>query len=270
MGADSASFGKPPLLAVRLPRWGRRGIPAILALFALTTPASATDLTTTQAADAVRRHVCFSKVWWGDPYVRLGQGAHLDVRIDGRTAYIWSEDMRAVPRVRRWADSYVVVLRSAGPVVTQRSGYNVELLRGDASMERDRRRVQAGQSQRLQVELPASCDLKFDPAGPVKAEMRAVLTSSLTNAVRTWGRRPAGGRVRMTVADFNIDYPETFAVREDTGEVLRIGLMAGDRTSYTGGAARQYVVAPVPRGPAAILLKRLVARHGKAETISVR
>jgi len=241
---------------------------AVWALTAVT--ASAADLTAAQAVDAMRRHVCFSKVWWGDPYVRLGQTAHVDVRIDGRTAYLWSEDMRAVPRVRRWADAYVVVMRSAGPVVTQRSGYNVELLRGETAMEHDRRRVYAGPSQRLQVELPSNCDPRFDPDGPVKAEMRAVLTGTLTNAVRTWGRRPAGGRVRMTIANFNVDYPEAFVVREDTGEVLRIGLMPGDRASYTGGALRQYVVAPVPRGPAAILLKRLVLRYGKTETISVR
>lgn len=232
--------------------------------------ASANDLTAAQAVDAMRRHVCFSKTWWGDPYVRLGQRAHVDVRVDGRTAYLWSEDMRAVPRTRRWADSYVVVLRSAGPVVTQRSGYNVELLRGEAAMERDRRRVYAGQSQRVQVDLPTNCDPRFDPDSPVKAEMRAVLASSLTNAVRTWGRRPVGGRVRMTIANFNTDYPETFAVRQDTGEVLRIGLMAGDRASYTGGAGRQYVVAPVPPGPTAILLRRMVLRYGHAETISVR
>ena len=242
-----------------------------LAVWALTAAAaSAADLTAAQAVDAMRSHVCFSKLWWGDPYVRLGQTAHVDVRIDGRTAYLWSEDMRAVPRVRRWADAYVVVLRSAGPAVTQRSGYNVDLLRGETAMERDRRRVYAGQSQRIQVDLPSNCDPKFDPDGPVKTEMRAVLNSSLTNAVRTWGRRPAGGRVRMTIANFNVDYPETFAVRQDTGEVLRIGQMPGDRTSYPGGAARQYVVAPVPRGPAAILLRRLVQRYGKTETISVR
>ena len=232
--------------------------------------ASAADLTAAQAVEAMRRHVCFSKVWWSDPYVRLGQSAHVDVRVDGRTAYLWSEDMRAVPRVRRWADSYVVVLRSAGPVVTQRSGYNVELLRGEPAFERDRRRVYSGQTQRIPVDLPTNCDPKFDPDGPVKAEMHAVLTSTLTNAVRTWGRRPAGGRVRMTVANFNVDYPETFAVRQDTNEVWRIGLMAGDRTSYTGGAARQYIVTPVPRGPNAILLRRLVQRYGRTETISIR
>jgi hypothetical protein len=232
--------------------------------------ASAADITAAQAVEAMRRHVCFSKVWWADPYVRLGQSAHVDVRVDGRTAYLWSEDMRAVPRVRRWADSYVVVLRSGGPVVTQRSGYNVDLLRGEPAMERDRRRVYAGQSQRIDVELPPTCEPKFDPEGPVKTEMRTVLNATLTNAVRTWGRRPAGGRVRITVANFNTDYPETFALRQDTGEVWRIGLMAGDRMSYTGGAARQYVVAPVPRGPTAILLKRLVLRYGRTETISVR
>lgn len=218
----------------------------------------------------MRRHVCFSKVWWSDPYVRLGQDAHVDVRIDGRTAYLWSEDMRAVPRVRRWADSYVVVLRQAGPVVTQRSGYNVERLRGEPSFEQDRRRVYGGQSQRVEVTLPAACDLRFDADGPVKADMRTVLNASLTNAVRTWGRRPAGGRVRMTVANFDIDYPETFAVRQDTGEVLRIGLMSGDRLSYTGGAARQYAVTPMMRGPAAVLLRRLVQRHGRTQVIAVR
>ena len=232
--------------------------------------ASAADLTAAQAIEAMRRHVCFSKIWWADPYVRLGQTAHVDVRLEGRIAYLWSEDMRAVPRVRRWADSYVVVLRSGGPVVNQRSGYNVELLRGEPAFERERRRVYAAQTQRIRVDLPATCDPKFEADGPVKAEMRAVLASSLTNAVRTWGRRPAGGRVRMTVANFDIDYPEAFALRQDTGEVLRIGLMHGDRMSYTGGAQKQYVVAPVPRGPAAIVLRRLITRYGKTETIAVR
>jgi hypothetical protein len=230
----------------------------------------AADLTAAQAVEAVRRHVCFSKVWWADPYVRLGQSAHIDVRIDGRTAYLWSEDMRSVPRVRRWADAYVVVGRSAGPVVIQRSGYNVDLLRGEPALERDRRRAYAGPTQRVPVDLPANCEPRLDPEGPMKAEMKAVLTSSLTNAVRTWGRRPAGGRVRMTVANFNVDYPETFAIRQDTGEVLRIGLISGDRTSYTGGAQRQYVVTPVARGPVAILLKRLIQRYGQTQVIAVR
>ena len=239
--------------------------------FHMIAPAAAADLTAAQAIEAMRRHVCFSKVWWGDPYARLGQDAHVDVRIDGRTAYLWSEDMRAIPRTLRWADSYVVVMRQAGPVVTQRSGYNVELLKGEAGFERDRRRVFGGQSQRAQVDLPPTCEpVRFDPDGAIKAEMRAVVASSLTNAVRTWGRRPAGGRVRMTVADFNIDYPETFAVRQDTGEVLRIGLISGDRTSYTGGPAKQYVVVPVPPGPVAALLRRLVNRYGTTQTISVR
>ena len=232
--------------------------------------AAAADITTAQAVEAVRRHVCFSKVWWADPYVRLGQSAHVDVRIDGRTAYLWSEDMRSVPRVRRWADAYVVVARSAGPVVTQRSGYNVDLLRGEPGLEQDRRRVYGGATHRVAVELPANCEPRLDPEGPVKTEMRAVLASSLTNAVRTWGRRPAGGRVRVTVARFNIDYPETFALRQDTGEVLRIGLMSGDRASYVGGAQRQYAVTPVPRGSVAILLKRLIQRYGETQVISVR
>ena len=47
---------------------------------------------------------------------RLGQTVTIDLRIDGRSAYLWSEDMRAVPRVRRWADNYMVVARPAGPV----------------------------------------------------------------------------------------------------------------------------------------------------------
>lgn len=231
--------------------------------------AAAADLTASQAVEAMKRHVCFSKVWWGDPYVRLGQVAHVDVRVDGRTAYIWSEDMRAVPRTRRWADSYVVVMRSAGPVVVERSGYNIERLRGEAAFERDRKRAYAGQTQRIEVDLPQTCDPRFDADGPVKGEMRAVLAASLTNAVRTWGRRPVGGRVRMIVANFNVDYPEAFAVREDTGEVLRVGLMNGDRMSYTGGAARQYVVAPVPRGATAVLLRRLVMRYGQLQTITL-
>jgi hypothetical protein len=228
--------------------------------------AEPTDL---QIAEALRRHVCFSRIWWGDPYARLGQTVTFDLRTEGRTTYAWSEDLRAIPRVRRWADSYAIVARGAGPVVVQRSGYNAELLRGDPAFERERRRVYGGASRRLRVALPADCTPRFDAETPLKAEMRQIATSSLTNALRTWGRRPAGGRLRLTLADFNVDSPETFAVREDTGEVLRIGLIGADRSSYSGGAGRQYVVSPVPAGPAAILLRRLVRRHGAPLTITL-
>jgi hypothetical protein len=242
---------------------------AIALLFAA--PAAAADLTSAQVVEALKRHVCFSRIWWGDPYARLGQAITVDVRLNGATAYAWSEDMRAVPRTPKWADSYVVVGRSAGPVVTQRSGYNIDLLRGEPAYERDRRRVYGGQSQRLKVELPTACDPpRFDAETPLKAEMRAMILGSLTNAVTTWGRRPARGQARVTVANFNVDYPEAFALRQDTGEVLRISLLSADPTSYLGGTGRQYAVTPAPRGPTAIALRRLIQRHGRAETIRVR
>jgi hypothetical protein len=245
-------------------------IAAFLAALLAVGPAATADLTPAQAADAVKRHVCFSTTWWGDPYVRLGQAVTVDVRVDGHAAYLWSEDMRAVPRVKRWADSYVVVQRQGGPVVTQRSGYNVDLLRGEPAYERERRRVYAPGGQRLAVTLPTTCEPRFQPDSPLKAEMRAVLIASLTNAVRTWGRRPAGGQVRMTIADFDIDYPEAFALRQDTGEVLRIALLSADPMSYTGGRARQYVVTPAAKGPVAAKLRRLILRHGQTRVISVR
>lgn len=228
----------------------------VLSLFAAA-PATA-EVTSVQAIDALKRHVCFSRTWWGDPYARLGQTVTVDLRLDGRAAYLWSEDMRAVPRVRRWADSYMVVMRPTGPAVTQRSGYNIELLRGEPAYERERRRVYAAQTQRLRIDLPASCDPRFDPDTPAKLEMRAAVLASLSNAVATWGRRPPRGGVRVTLANFNTDYPETFALRQDTGEVLRIGLQTG------------YAVTPVPHGLAAVQLRRLIQRYGETRLVTVR
>lgn len=233
-------------------------------------PSAAADLTPTQAIDALKRHVCFSRTWWGDPYARLGQTVTVDVRVDGRTAYLWSEDMRAVPRVRRWADSYVVVGRQAGPVVTQRSGYNIELLRGEPGYERERRRVYAAQTQRLRVDLPTVCEPKFEPDNATKLEMKATLAGSLSTALATWGRRAPRTGVRMTLANFDTDYPETFAYRQDTGEVLRIGLLSNDPMSYTGGAYRRYVVSPVAPGPVAIQLRRLIQRYGETRVVTAR
>ena len=268
-GSVAVAKPPPPPAAVPLPREGSR-LALTVALLAWAPAAHAADLTAPQVTEAIKRYVCVSRVWSGDPYARLGQTVTVDLRIDGRTAYAWSEDMRAVPRTPRWADSYVIVARSGGPVVTGRSGYNVDLLRGEPAYERERRRVYGGPSQRLKIELPQVCEPRFDPETPLKAEMRAVLTASLTNAVRTWGRRPARGQVRMTVANFNTDWPEAYALRQDTGEVLRIGLSSPDPMSYTGGPYRQYVVAPVPRGPVAINLRRLILRHGQTQVISVR
>lgn len=231
---------------------------------------AAADLTAAQAVDALRRHVCFSRIWWGDPYARLGQTATVDLRLDGRSAYLWSEDLRAVPRVRRWADSYVVVGRPTGPVVTQRSGYNIELLRGEPGYERERRRVYAAQTQRLRVELPATCEPRFDPETPAKVEMKASVLSSLSTALATWGRRPPRAGVRMTLANFNADYPETFAYRQDTGEVLRISLLAHESPGDAAGPSRRYAVSPVARGPAAIQLRRLIEKYGEVRVVTAR
>lgn len=235
----------------------RAGVIAGVVSLCAAAPAAA-EVTSAQAIDALKRHVCFSRTWWGDPHARLGQTVTVDLRVDGRAAYLWSEDMRAVPRVRRWADSYMVVMRPTGPAVTQRSGYNIELLRGEPAYERERRRVYAAQTQRLRIDLPASCDPRFDPDTPAKLEMRTAVLASLSNAVATWGRRPPRGGVRMTLANFNTDYPETFAVRQDTGEVLRIGLQTG------------YAVTPVPPGLAAVQLRRLVQRYGDTRLVAVR
>ena len=242
----------------------------VLLLLAAPAPALAADLTSAHAVEALVRHICFSRTWWGDPYARLGQTATVDLRVDGRTAYLWSEDLRAIPRVRRWADAYVVTGRPAGAVVTQRSGYNIELLRGEPAYERERRRVYAAQTQRVRVALPASCEPRFDADTPVKTEMRAVVAASLSTALATWGRRPPRDGVRMTIANFNTDYPEAFAWRPDTSEVLRIGLISGDPQSFTGGAARHYVVSPVPRGPVAVQLRRLIQRYGETRLVTVR
>lgn len=231
------------------------------AVASIAAPAGANDLTAGQAVETLRRHVCFSRTWWADPYARLGQTVTVDLRIDGRGAYLWSEDMRAIPRVRRWADSYMVVMRPAGPVVSQRSGYNIELLRGEPAYERERRRVYSAQTQRVRVDLPATCEPKFDPDTPAKLEMKAAVQASLANAIATWGRRPPRGGVRMTVANFNTDYPETFAWRQDTGEVLRVGLTTG---------AGRYTVAPVPPGIVAAQLRRLIQKHGETRLVTVR
>ena len=244
----------------------KAGLLAAILVVLAAAPAAAADLTAAQAVEALRRHVCFSRIWWADPYARLGQTVTVDLRLDGRTAYLWSEDMRAVPRVRRWADSYMVGIRSVGPVVTQRSGYNIELLRGEPAYERERRRVYAGQTQRVRVELSASCEPRFEPDTPAKAEMKTAVTNSLSTAIATWGRRPPRGGVRMTIARFDPDYPETFAYRQDTGEVLRIGLPASD----PAGNAGRYPVTPVPPGIAAAQLRRLIQKHGETRLVTVR
>lgn len=248
----------------------KAGLLAATLLFLTAGRADAADLTAADAVDALIRHVCFSRVWWGDPYVRLGQTVTVDLRVDGGKAYLWSEDMRVVPRVRRWADSYVVVDRSTGAAVTQRSGYNIELLRGEPAYERERRRVYAGETQRMQVNLPATCEPKFDADTPAKAEMKALVANSLSTALATWGRRAPRGGVRMTIANFNTDYPETFAYRQDTGEVLRIGLIPGDPMSDTGSADKRYAVTPVARGPVAIQLRRLIQQYGESRMVTVR
>lgn len=162
--------------------------------------------------NAVARRVCFEGFWWGRKTFAFGQTVPIVVRDVGNKAYVWSERLSAVPHVTVWANFFSVFSSGRRVMVGESSGYNVDTLKKTALFKKRKALVFDGPHSTLMFRVPRNCVPTFERSSPRKRLMLKVIESSVIqelNVFRKHGDQNMPNRLRIIIANFNVDDPAT-------------------------------------------------------------
>jgi hypothetical protein len=200
---------------------GERPSPAMSRAAAAGAPGIDTQL----VVGAVQREICFETYWGNRDTYRLGQTATLTVRRQRNDmAYVWSEQLSRVPHVSAWGNFYSVFVKDGEAAVGTSNGYNL-----DRSSQKPW--VFDDEQQTVQIQIPADCTPHFLPETPLKTQMLDLVTSSIAKELQVFnkyngvGAHYSGG-IRIVIANFNTDYPETYVTIPSIGLVFTVTLHA--------------------------------------------
>lgn len=217
------------------------------------------------AITAIQRRICYETYWWGSRSFVFGKTVTGVIRRDGDMAYAWFDDLEHGSDAPYWASMYEIFTKGGLTAVSSSYGYNIDTTKGE---EKDI--VFRGRTEPVQVTVPSDCEPKFDPDTPEKARMIAAIEKSMKMEFRQDNKN--GGhypeRVKMIVANFNIDYPFAYVLVPGTGEVFSLPLR-DDTAPMRDLIAEfgEYMVAEERHKPSVRVLTQRIRKYGIAREI---
>ena len=200
---------------------------------------AAGEIATDAVLEAVRRYVCFEVYWMLSraPF-EPGQTVPVTIRKDSEIAYLWIEGL-----VRGRSDgsplsNYYKIHMYEGEAGVLES----KVTSGDSKAEHERaefkelrNQVFRGATQTAQLTMPKDCTPRYGKTTPLKqrklmAVDRAMARLFQEEMIPFWRfAGPADGKadrkkVKIVIADFNVDYPSTFVLVPSMGKVWLMGL----------------------------------------------
>lgn len=186
----------------------------------------------TAAKDALSRYICFEVYWWGRNYP-VGP-LPLQVKINQRRFLAWVEDIEASPRIQV-IGFYTGRLKDGRGAVISMSGHNAKL----SPPDRTEYEAVAGDPIADTLTVPTDCTPTYDPITPQKERMLETVVSTLRIRLSSFVRNGVAKypkEVTLTIADFNVDYFETYILVDPpndlAGELYTVNLH--DPTNYDG------------------------------------
>lgn len=188
-------------------------IPTV-ALMLLVATSSAGERQVALIKAAVIRYICFDEYWGGDALYKRDKPLTMRVIIDGNNFYSKAEDAYSfhgniIPMYQ------IGVLKPDKAVVT----HNFEM-----DMKK---RFAEGPVITTTLALPADCTPKYDPTTPKKELMLRTVVRTVQDHLDDWAKKNIAKYPRdltLVVADFNVDYPRTYILVEQTNKVYRVSL----------------------------------------------
>lgn len=224
--------------------------------------------------DAIKEEHCIGEYWVPSP-PRPPEPWPVTVRIDGDVAYAWVERL-GKPKTR-WATFYAFASKGGKITVTSRLGYNTEVMQANPGYLESRKKVFGedwakhafGVDLRVaELKHPFECTRVFASDTPDKLAIVDAIERSVAKILpfgRHADRLPQ--RVRIVIANFNVDDGHTYVVIRETNEVLGIALYDGLETALSGST---YIVWEPSNASEAPKIMRKVLATGIEREILVR
>lgn len=190
---------------------------------------------------AVERMLCFND-YWNARILDPGSYLSLDIRLNqGQFRVEVCGPLAAGPGLGHMF--YTGRIRDGEAAIAYMSAYTTADVTGKdtggSSFERDRKEVETWELHKDHMIMPVDCTPRYDASTPQKEQMMRLVVDTVRRAY-TNDRRPGHEvsrvpKLKLIIADFNIDYPATDVIVEPFGEMLTIALhdpLNYDREDY--------------------------------------
>jgi len=165
--------------------------------------------------DALRRYLCFEVYWYGwnrNQSVPLP----LRVKVEGGKFFAWIEAAEVSQGDQ--VDLFIVGrLKGDSAAVVFREGYNVRLMSSAPGYNKNRSIFDSADVIRDTITIPNDCVPRYDVSNSQKERMLNTVVSTMEKHL-SWlvrERRANFSRdVTLIIANFNVDYPETWVLVE--------------------------------------------------------
>jgi hypothetical protein len=223
--------------------------------------------------DAIQRDYCLDEYWGYPGPPQAPTRLPVAVRVEGDTAYVWVEGLRARPGVQRWAEFYAIASKDGKAAVAYTFGYNVETMQDNFDFKAKYDRVFGGGFKLAELLVPSECVVHFEPDTPLKLRMLDVIQRSVENQLTQFNKYAGANypdRVSIVIGNFNPDHSDTYVVVRETGEVLNVVLHGGtDPFSSEYLEKGEYPSVPINADYAISWLRERVAPIGIERVIQV-
>lgn len=175
--------------------------------------------------EAVNRWLCY-EVYWGEASHRLGKTYPLFIRLEGEKFFALANDLEPILRDPT-AGFYIGRLRNGKAAVISGERYNVKLNPPLPSYLKAQRLFESQSIIKTTFTMPPDCTPKYDSVTPQKELMINTVVKTMQknlNMFVSMGIAKYPKEVTLIIADFNIDYPYTFVLVEQTKEVYIVTL----------------------------------------------
>lgn len=224
--------------------------------------------------EALTRYLCYQIYWQGQNY-RSGVSVPLEIKIRQDKFLAWGDSLQLTKR-DRISNFFIGRMKEGRGAVILMRGYNLNLspqVPGYAE-DRDHFRVDTIKDA---LTVPTDCTPRYDPSTLQKERMVDTIVSTLQNQLSSLVRSGAAKypkEVKLIIADFNVDYPETYVLVEPAnnfaGDLYTVTLH--DPKDYDSGEYERDGEYPLGQKTVKPYLKPLlkkIRKHGIAKKITI-
>jgi len=251
--------------------------------------ASASDSDTASVAvakDAVRRWLCWDKYWGWGPY-ELGRVVPAKIKFDGKAFYVRIDDIVVTDQVRM-AAFYMGRIKEGHAAVILREAYDMNdrppkkkkrqfenvgpVVSGPGLREQRKAIFENGSTIFADLSIPTDCTPHYDAPTTEKELMISTIVKTMRSRLAglfTENGSVNATRVKIIIANFNVDYPSTYVLVEPTNEVKTVTLH--DAQDYDGHAFEKAGAYPagVVEEPSQELISK-IKRDGIVKEIDIK
>jgi hypothetical protein len=208
--------------------------------------------------DALSRSLCYGVYWRGADH-KLEANLKLEVKLEGEKFFVWINDLE-ITKANHMAGFYIGKIKNGQGAIINGEAYSINLTPPVPGYSKNRPLFETGHVIKDTLTIPTDCTPKYDPASPRKERMLQTIVNSMKDTFSRWVKTDIAKFPReltLIIADFNIDYPETYVLVEPMNEFFRVTLH--DPQNYDKDE-EEYMFGEEHRMPKSIQEK--VRKHG--------